>query len=1131
MVSVLFADIVGFTALAETLDPENVKQIVDRCFERLATDITTFGGVVDKIFGDGIVALFGAPVAHEDDPERAVRAALRMQQTMAALAASSDASLQLRIGVNTGEVLVGMSSAGGDYTAMGDVMNLGARLESLADPGRVLVGPTTHAATVDAISYRPFGEVRARGREELIEAWVALNPIRPPGARSRRSVAFVGRERELAALHAQARLAFDGSRAHATMVLGEAGMGKTRVVQEAAATIGNDFDARVIEGRAVPYGEANAWWPVADVLRQVFGLEVDASSDYAEFVINTGLTAHLVDADPDLRQRYATALLHALGFATPLRGGDRDTNRAEVTLAFTALLEAELERRPVVLIMTDMHLAAEGVRLLLEHILQELGRSRLLLLLTAKASAPVTLPPGRYGSMMLPLSPLDDDAALLMLDEFEIDLPEKAKRRIVERSGGNPLFLEELAGLVKSGSEAGDDLLAMVSAGELSSMPDSLRGIIAARLDALDPTLRSLLEAAAVFGPNGPVSGLRRMAQIQLELDDIDPLLAELVEADLLVIEGHRYEFRSDLVRDVAYATLTKTGRALTHYAIATYLENLGPDVHRLSIILVIARHFAAASELLDGLSVPGELDADLIRDKALYWLNEAGNGSLDSGAPTEAEHWYGLGVDRAEDPEIKAGFLYGRARARSDVRDLVGARSDLDQIAAIAAPDALLRARVLLEHGEIDRKRGDNERAVQRLSEAAVQLDDLGDSEKEALALRLLGMAEMGRGDVARARSALERSKEVAAAAADRRSEAWALQGLGLVAYRSGDLAEARRLVENSVTIFGQLDDAGGTAWAKGIDAWVAFHSGEWDRARVLLAEVGPELRRRGDPWAEAAMTNLSASLDLWSGHLVDALEHAETAQRLAQQADDPGLAAQSNNLSGRALVSMGQVETGLAVLVAGHEAAQRSKSDEAVRISVIANAGAAALLGESELAIRWAARFDGEAPNPEILGETDLAVAVALALLQRGAVAEASTHLRWLEGVPGQSNMNARAIEAIIAAASGDLDLAAQRAEEVVTLSASTYLDLAFANLAKAAAHRQAGDLSGCELAIGAAKLAVAGTDDAVMPLIIAMAEAVCGLGNMGHTEVRFRGLGLDPEGWRHAWSLAVAGGAVLA
>ncbi len=634
-----------------------------------------------------------------------------------------------------------------------------------------------------------------------------------------------------------------------------------------------------------------------------------------------------------------------------------------------------------------------------------------------------------------------------------------------------------------------------------------------------------------MFGPNGPISGLRRMAQMQLEIENIDPLIARLVEADLIVVDGHRYEFRSDLVRDVAYATLTKTGRAITHHAIASYLENLGPAEHRLAIVLVIARHYAAASELLEGLSGSSEIDAIEVREKALYWVNEAANRSLATGAPTEAEHWYGLGVDLATDPETKAGFLYGRARSRSDVRDIAGARDDLDHIVAIAAPDPLLAARVQLEHGELDRKRGDYDRAVQQLAEAAVQLHDLGDSEKEALALRLLGLSEMGRSDTARARSAMEKSKAVAAASDDRRSEAWALHGLGLIAFRAGDLAEARELVSSSVSIFGELGDVGGMAWAKGIDAWVSFHSGEWDRARDLLAEVGPELARRGDPWAEAVMKNLAASLDLWSGNIGGALSNAEAARTLAERADDPGLVAQATGLIGRSLVALGEIDDGRQVLESGFLAAERTRNVEAVRFAVVANASTAALLGEAESAIRWAARFEEEAPDPEMLGETDLAVAVALAMLQRGAAEEASSHLRWVETVSGEASMNARAVEAIVAAARGDVGTVFERVDEVLSNRTATYLDQSFAHLAGATASRQQNDLDACREAIDAAKMAVAGTDDSVMPLIIAMAEASCGLGNIAHTEVRFRGLGLDPDGWRHAWSLAASGGLVLA
>ncbi len=193
VVTVVFADLVGYTAMAETLDPEQVKNLVDGCFERLVADVVAFGGRVDKIIGDAIVALFGAPVAHEDDAERAVRASLRMQGTLGAYTDSLGLDVQMRVGINTGEVLVGALRAGGDYTAMGDVVNAAERLQTAAPPAGILVGPATRAATVGSIRYESVGLVMARGRDEPIEAWLAVEAAVPPGRRMRKVKApFVG---------------------------------------------------------------------------------------------------------------------------------------------------------------------------------------------------------------------------------------------------------------------------------------------------------------------------------------------------------------------------------------------------------------------------------------------------------------------------------------------------------------------------------------------------------------------------------------------------------------------------------------------------------------------------------------------------------------------------------------------------------------------------------------------------------------------------------------------------------------------------------------------------------------------------------------------------------------------------
>ena len=274
VVTVLFADLVGFTTLSESTDPEQVKNVVDRCFQRLAAAIESYGGKVDKIIGDAIVALFGAPVAHEDDAERAVRAALRMQELICDGASDFGAELELRVGVNTGEVLVGALRAGGSTTAMGDVVNVAQRLEVAAAPGDVLVGSTTRDNTGDGITYDYQGSLELKGRGETVDAWIATGAALPPGHRRRRDDGpLVGRRYELAHLTSAIDTAITNRRAQFLLLVGDAGVGKSRLANELATYASITHDAVVLEGRCVPYGEANVWWPVAEALRQAAGIE------------------------------------------------------------------------------------------------------------------------------------------------------------------------------------------------------------------------------------------------------------------------------------------------------------------------------------------------------------------------------------------------------------------------------------------------------------------------------------------------------------------------------------------------------------------------------------------------------------------------------------------------------------------------------------------------------------------------------------------------------------------------------------------------------------------------------------------------------------------------------------------
>ena len=279
LATVLMADLVGFTTFSAGADPEHIKRLVDHCFEQLVADITEFGGRLDKIVGDEIIAIFGAPIAHEDDAERAVRAALRMQETMQTVAAEVGIPVQVRIGVNSGEVLVGAMRAGGDPTAMGDVVNTAQRLEKLGAPGHVTVGPATELATRQAIRYEslgPVGAARPRGADRSLPRDRSAHAARPPPARasSRRSS---GATQSLRRCAASPKMATKRERAHLVFLVGDAGVGKSRLASELGEIAAGELGASVLTGECLPYGDPNAFGPIAEALRQASGRRHTAS--------------------------------------------------------------------------------------------------------------------------------------------------------------------------------------------------------------------------------------------------------------------------------------------------------------------------------------------------------------------------------------------------------------------------------------------------------------------------------------------------------------------------------------------------------------------------------------------------------------------------------------------------------------------------------------------------------------------------------------------------------------------------------------------------------------------------------------------------------------------------------------
>ena len=628
-VTVVFADLSGYTAVAERMDPEAVKALIDRALMRLGREVERHGGTVDKYIGDNVMAIFGAPVAHEDDAERAVRAGLGMQAAMDEInrALPDGVDFDLRVGVNTGEVLAG--AVGAAYTVTGDTVNVAARLQSAARPGTVTVGERTMRATGEAVRYEPLEPLELRGRSARVPAWEAVGltaelPTRR--AAPAHESPLVGRFDELTALEA----AYERARAEGVprlvTVVGEAGVGKSRLLRELEQTLAARAEPPALyTGRCLPYGSRIVFWPLGEVIRAGCGI-VDGDSaeaawgklrDHAEGLHAGGL------GQEGTRK---TALLGRLiGLEVPedlVPGGqDPERMRDEFLAALRFGIEGWARHEPLVFAFEDIHWADDGMLDAIEHLAQWV-RAPLLLVCLARhdlLDRREDWGGDRPGSDRIFLAPLssDDTKSLVasLLGETEGDQP-----TIVERSGGNPLFAEEMARcMVQEGATRADEL------------PDTVQGVLAARLDGLEPFERRLVQRASVMGRTFWEGSLAALAEA--EGRDLGDALASLQEKGILSpaaegrLAGEReLAFKHVLIGDVAYGMLPKAVRSSSHYEVAAYLEQRAGDRSD-EVVALLAEHYGRAAALGREAGLPVE-QLDPIRERALRFLEEAGDSS-----------------------------------------------------------------------------------------------------------------------------------------------------------------------------------------------------------------------------------------------------------------------------------------------------------------------------------------------------------------------------------------------------------------------------------------------------------------------------------------------------------------------
>ncbi len=787
--TVLFADLVGFTALSESADPEQIKSLVDGCFQRLVKDIEEFGGRIDKIIGDAIVALFGAPVAHEDDAERAVRAALRMQETLAVLREDVGAPVEMRIGVNTGEVLAGAFRAGGDYTAMGDAVNVASRLETSAEPGQILVGALTHEATRHAIEYEPVGALRLKGRATAVQAWAARATLTRPGGRPvRPRVPLVGRDAERTLMSLSLDLALGRDRPALVVLTGEAGIGKHRLAADVAVEAMERHNAVVGHGRSTPYGELNPTAPVADALLELCGVDTSYDTASAHDAVVAAVDALSdVNRDPEERDRVISGILEMTGLVQPASGIDRQRARKEATAATITFLRALTRERPVMLVLTGMHWADDTALALCDRLIEGLHDRPCVILVAGRSEVRDrwSPPPGRQVRLDLELEPLDFEATRELAAAVLGDAPDdRTAAALFDRTGGNPFFVEELATLIQESDGAAVGA-AVDAADERMTLPSTLHGLIAARLDGLSPETHEILEDASVIGSRGPVAGVAAMALERRPGDAPDVGMA-LGTTDLVTVVDGEYVFRSDVVRDVAYGRLTKLDRARRHAWHAAWLDAQAADAPRPDDVWnAAAHHLGIAGELALDLGPSAALPPDLL-EQARTVLRHAAQRAATAELWITVEHT----VDRTlrlveeEDEELELRLL--RAEARASRRRLPRAREDVEYVLAHTA-DAHTVAAARTRLGDIEHKEGHIAQAAVTLDDAVRRWRELDDVGNVGHAMRLRGHVEFYRGDLSAASTLVEEALECFRTAGERGGEAWALQNLALFAFLEG--------------------------------------------------------------------------------------------------------------------------------------------------------------------------------------------------------------------------------------------------------------------------------------------------------------------------------------------------------
>ncbi|MEO8625262.1 MAG: adenylate/guanylate cyclase domain-containing protein [Candidatus Limnocylindrales bacterium] len=584
-VSILFADLVGFTTLSEDQDPEEVRDLLSRYFDTAREVILGYGGTVEKFIGDAVMAIWGAPIAREDDPERAVRAALELVGRIHGMAAAGK-PLALRAAVLSGDAAVTLGAAGQGMVA-GDLVNTASRLQSVAPPDVVLVGESTYQATNAAIAYEPAGDQVLKGKQAPVAAWRALRVVARRGGEGREEgleAPFVGRDEELRLLKEQVHAAEREQKLRVVAISGQAGIGKSRLAWELEKYLDGLAGPQLYhwhQGRTPAYGEGIAFWALGEMVRRRAHITEGEDESSTREKLRTSLDEFVLDAQ---ERRWLEPALGALLGIDEANWAARE----QLFSAWRTFFERIAERGPTVLVFEDLQWADNGLLDFIEHLL-EWSRERPILVVTLARPELLERRPnfgmGHRALVALHLEPLDGRAMTSLLRGLAPGLDDADMARIVERAEGVPLFAVETIRALADGGHLvrRGDAYALVSPLPALDIPPTLRALIASRLDALGGEDRALLQDAAVLGLTFAVPALAALTE--RAPDEIEARLRTLAHKELVTLEADprspergQYRFRQGLIRETSYATLAKRERRARHLAAARYYETLDDD-------------------------------------------------------------------------------------------------------------------------------------------------------------------------------------------------------------------------------------------------------------------------------------------------------------------------------------------------------------------------------------------------------------------------------------------------------------------------------------------------------------------------------------------------------------------------